>query len=95
MVLRLPRRLALPASPSAPRSSPVTSAKIAAAERLAPAQRAKALGKLDIAIMKNAAPLAPMGYYNNLFFFSNRVDPRSLVYSPVYTNWSIPALELK
>ena len=52
-------------------------------------------GKLDIAIMKNAAPLAPMGYYNNLFFFSNRVDPRSLVYSPVYTDWSIPALALK
>ena len=70
-------------------------AKIAAAEQLPPAQRAKALGKLDIAIMKNVAPLAPMGYYNNLFFFSNRVDPRSLVYSPVYTDWSIPALSLK
>jgi ABC-type oligopeptide transport system substrate-binding subunit len=69
--------------------------KIAAAERLPPAQRAKALGKLDIAIMKNVAPLAPMGYYNNLFFFSDRVDPRSLVYSPVYTDWSIPALSLK
>ena len=36
-----------------------------------------------------------MGYYNNLFLFSNRVDPRSLVYSPVYTDWSIPALSLK
>ena len=70
-------------------------AKIDAAESLPPAQRAKALGKLDIAIMKNVAPLAPMGYYNNLFFLSNRVDPRSLVYSPVYTDWSIPALELK
>jgi ABC-type transport system substrate-binding protein len=70
-------------------------AKIAAAERLPPAQRARALGKLDIAIMKNAAPLAPMGYYNNLFLFSNRVDPRSLVYNPVYTDWSIPALALK
>ena len=45
--------------------------------------------------MKNVAPLAPMGYYNDLFFFSNRVDPRSLVYSPVYTDWSIPALSLK
>jgi peptide/nickel transport system substrate-binding protein len=70
-------------------------AKIAAAERLPVNERAKALGKLDIAIMKNVAPLAPMGYYNNLFFFSNRVDPRSLVYSPVYTDWSIPALALK
>jgi ABC-type oligopeptide transport system substrate-binding subunit len=70
-------------------------AKIAAAQRLAPAQRAKTLGKLDIAIMKNTAPVAPMGYYNNLFLFSNRVDPRSLVYSPAYTDWSIPALALK
>jgi peptide/nickel transport system substrate-binding protein len=69
--------------------------QIAAAEKLPPAGRAKALGKLDIQIMKNAAPLAPMGYYNNLFFLSNRVDPRSLVYSPVYTDWSIPALALK
>jgi len=70
-------------------------AKIAAAERLPVNERAKALGKLDIAMMKNVAPLAPMGYYNNLFLFSNRVDPRSLVYSPVYTDWSIPALALK
>jgi peptide/nickel transport system substrate-binding protein len=69
--------------------------ELAAANRLPPKQRAQALGKLDIQIMKNVAPLAPMGYYNNLFFFSNRVDPRSLVYSPVYTDWSIPALSLK
>jgi peptide/nickel transport system substrate-binding protein len=70
-------------------------AKIAAAERLQPNQRAKALGKLDIEVMKNVAPLAPMAYYNNLFFFSNRVDPRSLVYNPTYTNFSIPSLALK
>ncbi len=70
-------------------------AKIAAARKLPPAQRAKALGKLDIQLMKNVAPLAPMGYYNSLFFFSNRVDPRSLVYSGVYQDLSIPALSLK
>jgi peptide/nickel transport system substrate-binding protein len=70
-------------------------AKIAAAEKLPPSRRAKALGKLDVEIMKNVAPLAPMGYYNNLYLFSNRVDPRSLVYSPVYTDFSIPALALK
>lgn len=70
-------------------------AKIAAARKLPPAQRAKALGKLDIQLMKNVAPLAPMGYYNSLFFFSNRVDPRSLVYSGVYQDFSIPALSLK
>jgi ABC-type oligopeptide transport system substrate-binding subunit len=70
-------------------------AKIAAAARLAPKQRAKALGRLDIALMKNVAPLAPMGYYNSLFFFSNRVNTRSLVYSGAYRGWSIPALALK
>ena len=45
--------------------------------------------------MKNVAPLAPTGYYNNLFLFSNRVDPRSLSYSGAYSDWSIPALALK
>jgi ABC-type transport system substrate-binding protein len=69
--------------------------EIAAAEELPPDQRAKALGKLDIHIMKNAAPLAPMGYYNNRFLFSNRVDLRSLVYSSAYQDFSIPALRLK
>jgi ABC-type oligopeptide transport system substrate-binding subunit len=69
--------------------------KIAAAAKLPPAQRAKALGELDIQLMKNVAPLAPMGYYNNLFLFSKRVDPRSLVYSAVYQDFSIPALSLK
>jgi hypothetical protein len=36
-----------------------------------------------------------MGYYKNAFLFSNRVDPRSLVYSPAYQDFSIPALALK
>ncbi len=36
-----------------------------------------------------------MAYYNSRFLFSNRVDPRSLVYQPVYSDFSIPALRLK
>jgi ABC-type transport system substrate-binding protein len=70
-------------------------AKLAAAARLPRKERAKRLGKLDLEIMRTVAPLAPMGYYNKLSLFSNRVDPRSLVYQPVYADWSIPALALK
>ena len=69
--------------------------KVAAASKLPERQRAAALGKLDLEIMRNVAPIAPMGYYNNLFFFSSRVDPRSLVYQGAYQDFSIPALSLR
>ena len=45
--------------------------------------------------MRNVAPVAVTNTYNNLYFFSDRVDPRSLRYHPVYQDWSIPALALK
>jgi hypothetical protein len=57
--------------------------------------RPKALGKLDLEITRNLAPAAVMRKYNNLYFFSGRVDPRSLKYNRVYQDWSIPALALK
>ena len=57
--------------------------------------RPKALGKLDLEITRNLAPAAVMRTYNNLCFFSGRVDPRSLKYNRVYQDWSIPALALK
>jgi len=69
--------------------------KIAAALRLEGNARAVALGKLDIDIMSNVAPVAVTGVYNNLYFFSSRVDPRSLKYHSVYSDWSIPSLALK
>ena len=69
--------------------------KIAAADALKGNARLKAFGRLDLEITKKVAPLAVMGAYNNRFFFSNRVDPRSLVYHKVYADWSIPALALK
>ena len=69
--------------------------KLAAAEKLPEPERSKALGRLDVLIMNKLAPAAPMVVYNALSLFSNRVDPRSLVYSPVYQDWSIPALALK
>jgi ABC-type transport system substrate-binding protein len=70
-------------------------AKLAAAHRLRGAARDTALGKLDVWLMKNVAPLAVMHTYNNRYFFSARVDPRSLKYHTVYENWSIPNLALK
>ena len=44
--------------------------KIAAALRLEGNARAKALGRLDIEIMRNVAPVAVTNTYNNLYFFS-------------------------
>jgi ABC-type transport system substrate-binding protein len=69
--------------------------KIAAALRLKGKARATALGRLDLEIMRNVAPVAVTNTYNNLYFFSNRVDPRSLSFHKVYEDWSIPSLALK
>jgi ABC-type transport system substrate-binding protein len=75
--------------------NPTYQAKIAAALRLTGAARARAIGKLDIEIMKNVAPVVVTNTYNQRYFFSNRVDPRSLRFHRVYQDWSIPALALK
>jgi ABC-type oligopeptide transport system substrate-binding subunit len=69
--------------------------KIAAALRLKGNARVAALGKLDLDIMRNVAPVAVTNTFNNLYFFSDRVDPRSLKFHTVYEDWSIPALALK
>ena len=71
------------------------SAKLAAANRLRGRARLRAFGKLDLEITRNVAPGAFMRTYNNRYFFSSRVDPRSLVYSRIYQDWSIPVLALK
>jgi ABC-type transport system substrate-binding protein len=83
-----------PSSPAAV-DSPKYRAKLAAANRLPEAARLKALGKLDLEITRNLAPAAALRTYNNRYFFSARVDPRSLKYSGIYSDWSIPALALK
>jgi hypothetical protein len=69
--------------------------KLAAANRLGANARLKALGRLDLEITRNVVPAAFMRTYNNRYFFSSRVDPRSLAYSGAYQDWSIPALSLK
>ena len=69
--------------------------KLAAAKRLSEPARLRALGRLDLEMTRDLAPAVVMRTYNTLFFFSNRVVPRSFVYSRVYSDWSIPALALK
>jgi peptide/nickel transport system substrate-binding protein len=70
-------------------------AKLEAADRLPEPRRTRVLGNLDLQITRKLAPAAFMRTFNNRYFFSNRVDPRSLAYSGAYGDWSIPALSLK
>ena len=65
------------------------------AARLVGPNRLKVYGQLDLDIMKQAAPMAAERTYNNRYFFSNRVDPKALVYPGMYQDWSIPAFALK
>lgn len=58
--------------------------KMESAARLLGKARLTAYGKLDIDIMKNAAPWASWRVPSNRFFFGSRVNPRSWVYQPVY-----------
>jgi ABC-type oligopeptide transport system substrate-binding subunit len=70
-------------------------ARVRAAARLIGNARLRAFGLLDLEIMNKLAPVAVMRTYNNRYFFSNRVNPGSLSYQGVYSDWSIPALALK
>jgi peptide/nickel transport system substrate-binding protein len=74
---------------------PRYAAKIADAARLRGVARFKRFGELDLEIMRNEPPVVVLRTYNNRYFFSRRVDPKSLAYNYVYGDWSIPALALK
>jgi ABC-type transport system substrate-binding protein len=65
------------------------------AARLVGPKRLAVYGQMDIDIMKKAAPMAIERTYNNRYFFSNRVNPKSLIYQGIYQDWSIGALALK
>ena len=64
-----------------------------AAARLAGQARYKAYGKLDVDIMKNAVPWAPVFNYTQRDFISNRVE--NYIYQPVYGRPIINALAIK
>ena len=66
-----------------------------AAKRLRGRARSRAVGKLDVDLMRDLAPAAAMRTYDSQFLFSARVDPGNLRYQPAFGNWSIGALVLK
>ena len=69
--------------------------RIRTARKLVGPVRLKTFGKLDIQLMNQYAPVAVTRTYNNLSFFSNRVDPRSLRWKTVYGDWDYAAIRLK
>ena len=69
--------------------------RMEAAARLVGPKRFKVYGQLDLDLMREVAPVAVERTYNNRYWFSNRVNQRSLVYQGIYFDWSIPALALK
>ena len=69
--------------------------KMAAAAKLVGPKRFKVYGQMDLDLMRDVAPVAVERTYNNRYFFSDRVDPKHLVYQGIYQDWSIPALALK
>jgi len=76
-------------------NDPKWNKKLAAAARLVGPKRLKVYGQLDLDIMRQAAPMAIERTYNNRYLFSNRVNPKSLVYQGIYQDFSIPAMALK
>ena len=69
--------------------------KMENAAKLVGPKRLSVYGQMDIDIMKQAAPLAAERTYNNRYFFSNRVNPKGLIYQGIYQDWSIGALAFK
>jgi oligopeptide transport system substrate-binding protein len=74
---------------------PAWNKKMENAAQLVGPNRLKVYGQLDLDIMAKAAPVAVERTYNNRYFFSNRVNPQSLVYQGIYQDWSIPAMAIK
>jgi oligopeptide transport system substrate-binding protein len=69
--------------------------KMEAAAKLVGPKRFRVYGQMDLDLMREVAPVAVERTYNNRYLFSDRVDPKSLVYQGIYSAWSIPALALK
>ena len=69
--------------------------KMEAAAKLTGHKRLSTYSKLDLDISKQVAPMGIERTYNNRYLFSNRVNPKSLIYQGIYQDWSIPAMALK
>jgi len=80
--------------PFGPANAAYTKAFDVLSRRLKGKARVRALGRFDIQVMKYLAPVAMLAASNDLAFFSDRVDPATLRYSPG-SGWSLTALRLK
>ena len=69
--------------------------KMASAAKLVGPRRLKVYSQMDIDIMKQVAPIAVTRTYNTRYLFSNRVNPKSLVFQGIYSDFSIGAMALK
>jgi ABC-type oligopeptide transport system substrate-binding subunit len=65
-------------------NDPKYNKKMAEAAKLSGAERYATYGNLDIDLAKNAAPMAAWDNDNQRDFFSSRIDPKCVVYQPVY-----------
>jgi ABC-type oligopeptide transport system substrate-binding subunit len=65
------------------------------AQRLAPAMRLRAFGMLDAQIARVQAPAIAWGSLNDREFFSERVDPRTIVFQPFVGAVDLAALALR
>jgi ABC-type oligopeptide transport system substrate-binding subunit len=74
---------------------PAWNSKLAKAAKMVGPNRYKTYGKLDIDVMKQVAPVAVTRTYNTRYFFSSRVNSKSLVFSKTYADFSIGAMALK
>jgi peptide/nickel transport system substrate-binding protein len=76
-------------------NDPKWNRKMVAASKLVGPNRLKVYGQMDLDIMKQAAPMAVERTYNNRYIFSNRVNPKSLIYQGIYQDWDWGAIALK
>jgi peptide/nickel transport system substrate-binding protein len=76
-------------------NDPKWNKKMENAAKLVGPNRLKVYGQMDLDVMKQAAPMAVERTYNNRYIFSNRVNPKSLVYQGIYQDWDWASLALK
>ena len=76
-------------------NNPKWNKKLSAAARLVGTKRLKVYSALDLQLTKSAAPVAAERTYNNRTVFSNRVNPKSLIYQGIYQDFDIAAMALK
>ena len=76
-------------------NDPKWNKKMERAARLVGPNRLKVYGQMDLDIMKQAAPMAVERTYNNRYIFSNRVNPKSLIYQGIYQDWDWTTMALK